>query len=78
MKVTTIQTDYYSRLVAASLLKKVKLAVIGALFLSCISCTGLGIKAEMYRIDERKESISATHKPLKCLFIPCDDAQGGK
>lgn len=34
-------------------------------------CSGLGVRAEMYRIDEMKSSEQTYNKPLKCLFVDC-------
>lgn len=38
------------------------------------ACSGIGMKAELYRIDERQESNRTHRKPmgLKCLFQDCD------
>jgi uncharacterized lipoprotein YmbA len=38
------------------------------------ACSGLGVKAELYRIDERQESSRTHRKPmgLKCLFVDCN------
>lgn len=34
-------------------------------------CSGLGVRAEMYRIDEMQSSERTFNKPLKCLFTDC-------
>lgn len=38
-------------------------------------CSGIGLggKLDLYRIDDRIESqnTKTTHRPLKCLFVPC-------
>lgn len=51
-------------------MKYVLLAVIATLS----ACSGLGVKAELYRIDERQESSRTHRKPmgLRCLFVDCD------
>lgn len=45
--------------------------LLASLGLSQSACTGIGIRGELYRVDERQESTTATHKPLKCMFMPC-------
>lgn len=46
-----------------------------ASILSGCSGIGLGGKLDLYRIDDRVESqnTKTTHRPLKCLFVPCSE-----
>ena len=37
-------------------------------------CAGAGFRTEIYRIDQRQESVSTINQPIKCLFTEC----GGK
>lgn len=57
---------------------KLLLGIISCVLVILLSgCAGIGVKTEMYRIDERQES-QATHKtPLRCLFVDCN-SQGVK
>lgn len=38
-------------------------------------CSGLGVKLEGYRIDEIQGSQRTYNKPLKCLFVSCNETQ---
>ena len=52
-----------------------KIGIVIGVVLLVSGCAGLGVKTEMYRIDERAESSSTTPKQTKsfaCLFITCD------
>lgn len=44
--------------------------------LNLTGCSGLGIRAEMYRIDDRQEQTSTKATPLKCLFTDCSARSG--
>lgn len=49
--------------------------LLGAVALLCFSgCAGAGFRTEIYRIDQRQESVSTINQPIKCLFTEC----GGK
>lgn len=41
----------------------------------CTGCTGVGLRAEAYRIDNREEHSDASQMPLRCFFYDCN---GGK
>lgn len=40
---------------------------------SLTGCSGLGVKTELYRIDERQESQSTKMVPFRCLFVNCEE-----
>ncbi len=42
--------------------------------LAMTGCAGAGFRTEIYRIDQRQESVSTINQPIKCLFTEC----GGK
>ncbi len=73
-------TDKNTKL-AIALLKKAKqlkrVTILTAL-LGGTGCTGLGARAEIYRIDDRSEQTASKHIPLKCLFINCAESGGEK
>ena len=56
--------------------------LVGLLIVGYLTgCTGLGVRAEMYRIDQTQSSSRTFRKPMpiKCYFIDCstprDDAE---
>jgi hypothetical protein len=49
--------------------------LISLLIMTQTGCAGMGVKAEMYRIDERQESQATHAKPLRCLFVNCDSGR---
>ncbi len=48
-------------------------AIAAYLAFNMIGCAGMGVRAEAYRIDEMQGSQRTFNKPLKCLFINCND-----
>lgn len=47
------------------------LALAGIVMVLMTGCAGIGVKGELYRIDERQESQKTNAVPLKCLFVEC-------
>lgn len=52
-------------------------SIVLVLLSSLAGCSGVGIKGEIYRIDDRKESSSTGAMPLKCLFTECPEVSRG-
>lgn len=52
-------------------------SIVLILLSSLTGCSGMGIKGEVYRIDDRRESSSTDAMPLKCLFTECREANHG-
>lgn len=52
--------------------------LLGSIILTLLSglmgCSGIGARAEVYRIDEQSQSSETHQVPLRCLFVDC----GGK
>lgn len=40
-------------------------------------CAGMGVKLETYRIDEMQGSQKTHNKPLRCLFVSCNEEVQG-
>lgn len=51
----------------------IPLLIAAYLAFNMIGCAGMGVRAEAYRIDEMQGSQRTFNKPLKCLFINCND-----
>lgn len=39
--------------------------------LNLTGCSGIGVSAELYRIDERSDQTTTKQVPFKCLFVSC-------
>lgn len=74
-----IDSEIVAKALINGIFKAKRAALIGALAASTTACAGMevGGKLGVYRVDEHQSSQRTYNKPLKCLFVNCNEEPSG-